>query len=410
MKAVWLLFVSLTFGSTVSAQDWSQWRGPNRDGVASAVQLPKSWPGQLILEWKVEVGEGHSSPVIAGEFVYVHTRQGDDEFVTCLSRSDGQVVWKSAPRPVPYRMNSAADGHGKGPKSTPVISEGQLFTVSITGAVTAWDATTGKVRWTRGFSRVFEQTSPLYGTATSPLLNEGRVYVHVGGHDSGALKALNARTGEDIWSWNGDGPGYASPILTNVNGTRQLVTQSQEKVVGLDAADGALLWEITFKTPWSQNVVTPVVYQDLLVFSGLQNKTFAVRLEQDGDRWNPKVAWEDSRHSMYMNSPVLSGESLYGMAHQRSGQFFCLNAATGELNWVSEGREGENASIVRAGGVLFFLTDEAKLIVIEDNSSEYKILATYSLADSPTWAHLAVQGSQILVKDKTHLASWTWDD
>lgn len=410
MKSVWTLCLLVAFGSELPAEDWSQWRGPHRDGIADSVNLPAAWPERLKLEWKVEVGEGHSSPVIGGKNVYIHSRQDGSEVVTCLDRSSGKTVWKSRPEPMPYQMNSAARGHGEGPKSTPVLVNGQLVGVSISGVVLAWNAQTGALNWRRDFSGEFDKTSPLYGTATSPLASDGRIFVHVGGHGSGALKALDAATGRDLWSWDGDGPGYASPILAEVAGAKQLVTQSQDKIVGIDPADGSLLWEIPFKTPWTQNIVTPVAYRDLLIFSGLQNRTFAVRLEKESSNWNPTVVWEDSRHSMYMNSPVLSGDSLYGMAEQRSGQFFCMNAATGQIRWVSDGREGENASITLAGDLLFVLTDEAELTIIKAQSNTYTILARYTVADSPTWAHAVIQGSQILVKDKTALTSWTWEN
>ena len=270
-------------GQVCFAQDWPQWRGPNRDGLVSSFTAPKAWPDKLKSVWKVPVGIGHSSPVVVGKRVYLHSRQDENEVASCFDLDTGKQLWRDS-YPAPYTMNPAAVSHGKGPKSTPVVYNGKLFTLGISGILSSYDATTGKLRWRREFSKTSKSTSPLYGTAMSPIVDRGLLIAHVGGNDSGALTAFDAETGEIRWSWAGDGPGYASPIAAELGGVRQIVTQTQKYIVGISASSGQLLWEIPFETEYVQNSVTPVVYKQTLIFSGLDKGVFAVNVALRGNR------------------------------------------------------------------------------------------------------------------------------
>jgi outer membrane protein assembly factor BamB len=381
------------------AQDWPQWRGPNRDGIASAFFEPKAWPEKLKLKWKVTVGEGHSSPVVADGKIYLHTRQGDREVVSCLRAETGQVIWQEG-YAAPYAMNPAAARHGKGVKSTPVVQGGRIYTLGISGIVSCFDAKTGKPQWRKEFG------SPDFGTAMSPLVDRGLLIAHVGTSGHGALTAFDAQTGVEKWMWKGDGPGYASPIVVELGGTRQVVTQSQHNIVGVSEATGELLWRIPFNTVYEQNIVTPVLYHDTLIFSVLDNGVMAVRVSKRGSKWFADTVWQNKDVSMYMNSPVVSGDLLFGLSHHKRGQFFCLDPRNGTTLWTSEGRQADNAAIVDAGTVLLLLTDEAELIVAKKSRSGFEPLRKYSIADSPTWAHPVILNSGILIKDATTLALW----
>jgi outer membrane protein assembly factor BamB len=385
------------------AQEWPGWRGPNRDGAVPSFSAPKAWPDQLKVKWKVPVGIGHSSPVVAGRRVYLHSRQDEQEVVSCLDLDSGKLLWKDG-YDTPYTMNPAAATHGKGPKSTPVLHGGKLYTSGISGILSCYDTKTGKLAWRKEFSKQFKATSPLYGAAVSPLVDNGLLIVHAGGQDAGALMAFNAETGELKWSWKGDGPGYASPIAVELSGSRQIVTQTQKFIVGISAASGELIWQIPFETEYVQNIVTPVVYKDTLIFSGLDKGTMAVRVIRRGDKWATEQVWQNPQVSMYMNSPVVSGDHLFGLSHKRKGQFFCLDARTGETLWTSEGREGDNAAMLSAGEVLFLLTDNAELIVAKNDAKRFEPLKKYTVAASPTWAHPAIIGNRILIKDNSTLA------
>ena len=198
-------------GSTGTAQtpEWHQWRGANRDGAQTGFTPPASWPAQLTQRWKIDAGFGYATPIVVGNRVYVFSRQGDDEVMSAIDAAGGKVIWRTA-YAAPFEMNSAARPHGPGPKSTPVFFNGRLYSIGMTGTVTAFDAATGKQVWQKPGS----MPVPMYTShAFSPVIEGSSVIFHVGGHDKGALTAYDVNTGAMKWTWNGDGPGYGSPIV-----------------------------------------------------------------------------------------------------------------------------------------------------------------------------------------------------
>jgi outer membrane protein assembly factor BamB len=325
--------------------------------------------------------------------------------VSSFKLSSGETLWQTK-YPAPYKMSSAAINHGKGPKSTPVIHQGKLVTLGISGILSCFDLESGKSLWSHNFSGVFEKTSPLYGTAMSPIVVGDRVIAHVGGDDHGALRAYSLDSGKLIWSWDEDGPGYASPVLANLEGVEQIVTQSQEKIIGISLKDGNGLWQIPFSTPYTQNIVTPIKFGDLLIFSGLQNGTFAIQLKEENGRWSTQEVWKNSTVSSYMSSPVLEGGLMFGFSHYKKGQLFCLDAKKGENLWIGPGRQGESAALILSDQFLFVLDTDAEFQVYENSGEGLKPVAEHTIADSPTWAHPVVLGSRVLIKDVSNLTLW----
>lgn len=412
----WLLAVlslsTLTLGAAAlgaaalgAVDDWPQWRGPQRDGRASSFQPPAQWPSQLVERWRVEVGLGHSSPVVVGNKVYLFSRRGEDEVLGAFNLADGKALWHHG-YTAPYQVNPVAAMHGKGPKSTPAVADGRVVTLGISGIVTAWDAQSGKTLWQREFSKQFPQTSPLYGAAMSPVLVDERCIVHVGGHDKGALVALDVKTGETLWSWNDDGPGYSSPLVVTLDDVPQVITQSQKACIGIRLENGELLWRIPFTTEYDQNSVTPLEHEGSVIFSGINKGVERYRIEEVEDEWETDKLWSEKEVSLYMSSPVSDGERLFGFSHKQKGQLFALDLTTGKMLWTSGGRLGDNAALVLTGKVCWALTSEAELIVFKASDREFEQLARYRVAETPTWAHPAVLGSGVLIKDETHLTFW----
>ena len=382
-----------------TAADWNQWRGPHRDGIATGFKAPAAWTADaLAKKWTATVGEGHSSPVVVGDRVYVFAREDDREVMRCLAIANGKVLWQEG-YAVPYEMNPAARGHGKGPKATPAVVDGRVFTLGINGHVSAYDAKTGAVLWRKDFASDYTSTSPAFGAAASPLVDGNNMIVHVGGENSGALTAFDVATGKVNWKWDGDGPGYASPVIATLGGIRQLLTQSQKHCLAVSPASGKLLWKIPFTTPYDQNSVTPLVAGDLVIFGGIQKPTFAVKVK--GTETTP--AWEAREITLYMSSPVLDGATLYGMSDKQRGSLFAMNATTGAVQWKGEGRLGENASLTDVGSALLVVSTSGEMTVQQKTENSLKELAKYKVADSPVWASPAVAGDQILIKDKTAL-------
>jgi len=269
------------------AADWPQWRGPSRNGVVRDVEVPAQWPEALSEEWKVTVGEGSSSPVVVDGKIYLLTRQvANEEIVLCLDSASGKEIWRSR-YAAPYELGGPAHGF-EGPRSTPSVAQGRLFTFGISGILSCFDAKTGKVQWRKDFTGQYPQTAPGWGTGASPLLDGGLCIVHVGGPDRGGLTAFDMRTGEVKWCYDGDGPAYGSPIVVDLAGERQVVTLTLNYFLGVSAVTGKLLWSIPCREIHSENCMTPILFGDLLIFAGRKENPRAIRLEKKrvGDHAN----------------------------------------------------------------------------------------------------------------------------
>ncbi len=403
--------------SSLCAQDWPGWRGAGHDGKASGFQAPASWPEELRRGWQVEVGEGHASPALADGRYFLHVRQGDSEVALCLDAATGKELWREALE-VKYDPPPDAKSYGKGPFASPLVAGGRVYTFGIKSTLSCLDARTGKLLWRADFKDRFPKPEAEWGTAASPVLVDGKVVVHVGGGPGkhrdgkgrGGVVALDAADGTVKWAWEGDCAGSATPVPVTVGGVPQLVTQTESLAVGLSPADGKLLWELEFKSQYNQNAVTPVVLGDLAILSGYQMGVRAYRI--GGPK--PEPAWQTREASMFMSSPILKGDRLYGFSEMGSGQFFCLDAKSSETMWTGEARQGTNAALVDAGAVLLGLvtpgpTDRkpSHLVVFGATDKEYEEKARYKVSDGPAFAHPVLSGKTIAIKDRTKFALWT---
>src|SRR6185436_7314168 len=355
---------------------------------------PAEWPGALTKRWEAPVGTGHASPVVSGNRVVVIARQGDQEIVRALDVASGKEIWRAA-YPAPYEINSAAWAHGAGPKSTPAIAGGRVFTFGIGGILSAFDLASGKLIWRVPAPAVL----PQYGTATSPLVDGTSVIAHVGGYDSGALTSFDAATGKPRWQWKGDGPGSGSPIIATFGGVRQVIAQTQRLLVGLNASTGTLLWQVPSTDDFDQNAFTPVVFQDLLINAGIDQPLTAFRLKVVDGKWIGETAWTNPQTPMFMSTPVIIGGTIYGLTQRGRGQFVAIDAATGKTLWNTQGREGENASILGSRSWLLASTTDGNLVVARANPQKYEEVRRYQIAQSALWAYPAITGSSLIVKD-----------
>jgi outer membrane protein assembly factor BamB len=267
-----------------SPQDYPQWRGLNRDGAASAFTEPTTWPDTLTRKWKVDVGEGYATPLVVADTVYVFTRRNRTEVMTALRANTGKELWHTS-YPAPYAPATPAAAHGVGPKATPLFHNGRLYSLGITGIVSAFDSSTGKLAWQTPAAA----EHPSYGTAVSPVGDRNLVIVHPGNH--GPLTAFDANTGAVKWAGNDRGA-YASPIIVELGGIRQVVTMTEDSVLGVSLADGARLWEYPWTSRSTPSAITPILYGETLIVSSLAMGVTALKPAWRADRWIVDVVWE----------------------------------------------------------------------------------------------------------------------
>jgi outer membrane protein assembly factor BamB len=399
--------VGLIVSSTIALHaQWPQWRGPTRDAVVPAASVPAAWPDKPTVQWTQPLGEGYSSPVVHDGRVFVHSRTDPDEVVSAFELVSGEAIW-SATYASAFSKNKYAASMAKGPFSTPLVSSQRLFTLGTNAVLSSFDAATGALKWRKDWSKEIDTSRLFTGTAMSPILDNGLLIVHVGDDDGGAVRALDPGTGDEKWALPGHGPGYASPIVTVVGGIRHLVTMTDEAVLGIDAQSGRQLWTIPFPDEWNENIVTPVVAGGVLIVSGTRKGTFGYRLEQSGTQWTTRQLWNNTDLPMYMSSPVVDGNLVYGFGSKRKGQLFCIDAETGVAKWTTEGRGGTNAALQSAGPNLVVLTTDGELLVVRRTPEKYEEVKRYKLAESQTWAHPVLVPGGVLIRDATELTLWS---
>jgi outer membrane protein assembly factor BamB len=385
------------------AQDWTQWRGPNRDGVVPANLVPASWPKELKPKWKVATGSGYASPVVSQGYVYVFSRDAaGNEALSRHVLATGKSEWSKS-YVAPFEKNSYAKDMSKGPFSTPVIRDGKIYTLGVTAILTAWDAKTGTVLWRKDHSKSVDTSKLFTGTAMSPLIEHGSLIVVTGDDRGSLLQALDPTTGSPKWIHKlTEGPAYASPVL--VNG--QIVMMTSQSIVGVDPVSGKLLWNFPWKDEWLENIITPTRYEDMVILSGVRRGTVALRITKTGP---PQQVWANPDVTFYMSTPVLEGPYLYGLGAKKKGQYLCLDVRTGKLEWATNGREATNAAVLSAGPNIVWLTNDGDLVVSKKNPKAFEQVTRYSVSDAPVWTQPVLLGRQILVKSDNALALWSLD-
>jgi outer membrane protein assembly factor BamB len=405
--AIFFLFTFLWM-MPVQAQDWNQWRGANRNGLVNSFSAPVNWPKTLVQKWKTPVGGSYSSPVVWQNKIYVHTRRDEQEIVSCVDLKTGKLLWNQS-YAAPFAKNQYARQMGKGPYSTPILHGGKLYTLGVTAILSCFDAKSGALKWRKDYSQSVDTSKLFCGTAMSPVIDKGALIVHVGDDRKGQVIAFDAASGKELWKWEGDGPGYASPIVVELEGVRQLITLTDKSLLSIAVETGKLLWKFPHPDEWNENIITPVLYQNSLIISGVRQGTRAVKVTKAGSDWQAAALWHNPKVAMYMSSPVLDGDYLYGLSALRKGQFFCLDVRTGATVWTTEGREATNAACLQTKNHLFLLTDNAELIVAAKSLKGFEPLARYTVADSPTWSLPVLLDKQVLTKDESNLTLWSFE-
>lgn len=398
-----LILGSLTLISMAQAiaQDWSQWRGDNRDGKVNGSALPDKWPMELTHQWKVTIGTGDATPALVGKKLYVFTRQDDQEVILCLDADNGKELWRDQYKS--QEVTGAASRH-PGPRSSPVVADGKVVTIGVAGIISCLDAATGQLIWRKDpFPGVF----PMFFTSMSPLVVDGLCIAHLGGVGNGAIIAYNLETGDEMWRWSEEGPDYGSPVLLTVAGTKQIVTLTEKSIVGINAADGNKLWKIPFVPQRrAYNAATPIVDGQRIIYTGAGRGSKMIAIEKQGNGFTAREIWNNPDIAVQFNTPVLKDGMLFGLTNM--GKLFCLQTQTGKTLWTDSDQldRGGFAAILDAGGVMLALPSNAELVAFKPEGNAYAELGRTKVAESPTYAHPVISGNRIYIKDNDSVTLW----
>jgi outer membrane protein assembly factor BamB len=391
--------LTLLIADALTAQDWPQWRGPNRDNKVVGFAAPKEWPKELTKKWKVNVGKGEGSPLLVGDKIYVFARQGDEEVTLCLDAATGNEIWKDKYAAAPVK--GPASGY-PGPRSTPAVGEGKVCTLGVGGVVSCVDAGSGKMVWRK------ETKKPNFYTSTSPIIVDGKCIVF-----GEALTAFDLSTGDVKWTGPGGGAPYGSPVLMSVDGVRMVVTPTgSNNLVGVNLADGKVAWQVKLEgNSYFPNYSTPLIDGVMVYYSvtggkGAKGNFIALKIEKKGGGLAATEVWKKNSAADKYHTPLLHDGLIFGVNNGRN--FFCLDAKSGEELWKDKTTRGDCGSILDAGPVLLSLTSDSKLVAFRASNKEYMEVAKYTVSDSPTWAVPIIAGNRVFVKDKAGaLTLWT---
>jgi len=403
-KVVFVGCVVAVLASCALGQDWPQWRGPGRDGKVKGFSAPQQWPGELTQKWKTTVGLGCATPALVGDKLYAFARQGGEEVILCLSTSDGKELWQD--KYAAQEVTGAAGRH-PGPRSSPAVAGGKVVTIGVGGVLSCLNAADGKVLWRKD---PFPKVVPRFFTSMSPIIVDGMAIAHLGGQDNGAIIAYDLTSGDEKWRWGGEGPAYASPALLTVAGTKQIVTLSENSVVGIGVADGKLLWQRPFPPARrAYNAATPIIDGQTVIYTGAGRGTFAVKIAKQGDAFVAQELWSNPDLAVQYNTPVLEGGRLYGLSN--NGNLFCIDAKTGQTAWTDDTQRGRGGfgAMVDAGSCLLVLPSDSKLVVFKPDATQYSEIAHYTVSDTPTYACPVLAGKSLYVKDEQTVTKWTID-
>jgi outer membrane protein assembly factor BamB len=359
----------------------------------SGFTAPQAWPNQLTQKWKGTVGIGDSTPVLVGEKLYAFGRQDTNEVITCLDVGSGKTLWEER-YPAQHVVTGPPARH-PGTRSSPAVAQGKLCALGVGGILSCLDAESGKVIWRKQSTNDFLGTAYDFDSSMSPLIAEGRCFVHVGGKGKGAVLAFDLASGEPKWKWDGDAPSSSSPVVLILQGRKQLVTITAKSVLGLDLSDGKLLWQLPFEATQGNNT-TPIIDGQIVIYTGQGKGMFAVRIEPQADGFAAIPVWTNAQLGARFTTPVLKDGLLFGYHNH----LFCADAQSGATLWADATNRGNSAALIDAGEVMLALGVNSELMAFKPSGKEYVELARIKVADSETWAHPVVCGKRLFVRDR----------
>lgn len=383
----------------VLADDWPQFLGMNRDSKSAETGLLKSWPaaGPTVL-WQKQVGAGFSGPVVAGDRLILFHRLDNQEIVECLNAKSGETQWKHA-YPANYRDDFGFD---EGPRATPTIADGRVYTLGASGQLRCLELDSGNLVWNRSMLTEYQAQKGFFGVGSSPIIEGDLLLMNVGGKAAGIV-GLARDTGKEAWRATSHEAGYASPIVATLQGRRQAVFFTREGIIALDPATGKVGYQKRYRAriQASVNAATPVVLgNSVFVSASYGVGAILLRFDDVGVR---EVWQSDEVMSNHFSTCVADGESLFGIdGRQEAGaNLRCIHWPTGKVAWTREGFGC--ASIIRADGLLWILSERGDLVLLDPTSGAYTEKARARVLPGVCRAQIALSGGKLYARDTNKL-------
>ena len=398
-ESIIIFIIGILITSQTIAGDWPQWRGPERNGFSQEKNLLKSWPedGPELLWSKEELGKGFSSVSIAKGRLYITGVVDDQEMLTVLDL-DGTIQWQTVYGP--FWEDSYPEA-----RTTPTVDGDQIFVVSGMGKVVCIDVSSGKIKWSVDSIDDFDGEIHRYGIAESPLVFDNKIICSPGGSDASVI-ALDKNSGELIWQSKtlSEMANYCSPILINKGNKKIIATQLAESFVGLDAADGSVLWRDKYEEyqddPKDLNINSPLYHDgSLYVTSGYDNAGAMYELSDDGTKLNRK--WISQTLDVHIGGIVRVDNYIYGANWEdnKNGNWVCLDWNTGKVmyeeKWITKG------SIITADGMLYCYEEKnGNLALVKATPEKFDKVSSFKipLGRGPHWAHPSISDGKLYVR------------
>jgi WD40 repeat protein/outer membrane protein assembly factor BamB len=368
------LAIAVLAGTSVRADDWPQWRGPNRDGVWRETGILESIPaGGLKYRWRARVSNGYSGPSVARGRVYVTDRQPTAavERVLCFDEETGKALWVHA-----YPCEYQDAEYGNGPRASPTIHDGKVYTLGTMGHLFCLDAADGTVVWSKDLVRDYDAQRPRYGVSAAPLIEGDLLIVCAGGRPDATVMAFHRLTGAFVWKALADRPAYSAPVIITAGNVRQLVAWTADNVTGLEPATGQTLWQVPFKTTFdpAQATASPVWHKNLLLFLGAWNRG-SLMLKFDPGKPEAAVHWRTRNQPTTMISTPYFLDDSHFCGIDGAGNLFCADASTGDERWSTRETAGAQlgtAHLTPNGDRVFLFNQQGHLIAAKVTPQGYQ--------------------------------------
>lgn len=387
---------------------WPGWRGGTRDGKLEGAAWPDSI-GETRLKpaWRLELGPSYSGPIVSVDAVFVtETRDQQSEVVRALDRASGRELWRAeweGAMKVPF----FAKKNGSWIRCTPAFDGDALYVGGMRDVLVSLDAETGERRWIIDFPKKIGSSLPDFGFVSSPIIVGDYVYVQAGA----SFAKVDKRTGEIAWRTleNNDGmygSAFSSPVLATIAGRRQFLVQTRDELCGVDPESGSPLWKQKVSAFRGMNILTPTVYGDGIFTSNYKGKAYFFKPREAAGAWTLDTAWTNKSQA-YMSSPVVIGKHAY--LHLENQRANCIDLETGEEKWRTSERFGEYWSMVAQGERILALDESGELIYFRATPEKFDVIERRRISEASTWAHLAVAGKDVVVRELNACAAYRWE-